>query len=111
MKFRLHASPCVYTATIVRFAGCSESRRIDVLACVLHCTLSDVTPSPAVGSGDLVTGSPCYSDVFKHELHEGLLLHVSLSVRPSYRKEFDDFYCINFEAINPLNTELNPICQ
>ena len=45
--------------------------------------MSDVIPSADVGSGDLVTGALCYSDVFKCEINEGLLLHVYLFVRPS----------------------------
>lgn len=62
--------------------------------------MSDVLPSADVGSGDEVTGALCYSDVSKRESHEDLFLHVYLSVLPSYHKEFDDFYCINFEVIN-----------
>lgn len=53
--------------------------------------MSDVIPSADVGNGDLVTGALCYSDIFKRELLESLLLHVSLSVRPSYRKNLTIF--------------------
>jgi len=56
--------------------------------------VSDVIPSADVGSGDLMTGALCYSDVFKRELHEGLLMHVYLSVLPSYHKEFDYFFVL-----------------
>jgi len=61
--------------------------------------VSDLIPSADVGSDDLVTGTLFDSDVFKRDLYDGLLLHVYLSVRLAYRKEFDDFYCINFEVI------------
>lgn len=63
--------------------------------------------SAYVGSGDLVTGAPCYSDMSKRELHVGLLCTLlGPSVRPSYHKEFNDFYCINFEVNNKFETFL-----
>jgi hypothetical protein len=54
------------------------------LRVALH-TAPDLITSACVVGGDLVTGPPCYSKIFKHKLHEGLLLniYVSLSVRPS----------------------------